>query len=139
LMLAFGPEAQLPVKRTNTINNSHGNFITNDKNGTRFGRFEYTEKGFECQQTHITPTSLRSEITVRVNDFRLKRVIRKRQDYYKGPASTVGRLNQFTMFQRIHLNQVAASLPKALLSHLRELIDNFCLVIALSNPISRGA
>ena len=32
LTLAFGPEAQLPTKKANTINDSHANFITDDKN-----------------------------------------------------------------------------------------------------------
>jgi hypothetical protein len=31
LMLVFGPEAQLKARKTNTINDSHANFITNDK------------------------------------------------------------------------------------------------------------
>ena len=30
-MLVFGPEAQLTARKTNTINDSHANFITNDK------------------------------------------------------------------------------------------------------------
>jgi hypothetical protein len=32
LMSVFGPEAQLPARKANPINDSHVNFIRNDKN-----------------------------------------------------------------------------------------------------------
>jgi hypothetical protein len=44
-MLVFGPEAQLPAKKTDTINDSHANFITKakDKNSL-LGELNVQEK-----------------------------------------------------------------------------------------------